>query len=322
MDSKEQLIYFFLNGKINLSTYDEKFLTNLGIIINTHKRVTTNQAKLFDRLVEKYQRQLNKHSLHYQDLVKLNWKANVVESATQYTNAKVSLVNDNLTITLPFNKNFISAFKNVDDNPFDWNKSDRMYVAKFSTYALKIASVLLPEFFTVDYSVELLDVLNTLKEYENSIWKPTLCNVNGNLMIVAINEMLYDATINIDLKLDIPTLYELSHYGISVDEKLISNEPSLKFANEYVTEVDLDDILQVANWLSKITDNVFVPKNTLYITEMIRVMDRFNIKVDTMRKKSKQMIELVHSVRKHSSNRVEKTGKIIVIKNSRPVEVQ
>ena len=52
------------------------------------------------------------------------------------------------------------------------------------------------------------------------------------------------------------------------------------------------------------------------------MLGRFNVKVDTMRKKSNQLIELVHSVRKGSSKRVEKTGKVIVIKNSRPVDVR
>ena len=54
MKNKEQLLYFFLQGKISLSQYDYKFMANLQSIIQNNMRVTSNQAELFGKLISKY----------------------------------------------------------------------------------------------------------------------------------------------------------------------------------------------------------------------------------------------------------------------------
>ena len=54
MKNKEQLLYFFLQGKISLSQYDYKFMANLQTMIQNQNRVTSNQADLFDKLISKY----------------------------------------------------------------------------------------------------------------------------------------------------------------------------------------------------------------------------------------------------------------------------
>jgi hypothetical protein len=330
MDSKEHILYFLLNGKINLSQFDQKFFSNLQMLIIKNNRITTNQAALFDKLVDKYARQLNKHSIHKETISNLEWKTNIIASTPEYTNAKVSVVDDNLTIRLPFNKNFISAFKNVDDNPFEWNKTDKMYVAKFGTYALKIATTLLPEFFEVDYSSEIQNILNELNQYDSvKYWKPTLRMVNNNLMIVAINDILYESIKDIELKLDIPTLYKLSHYGISIDEELIKDRPDLQFAGSYIAVIDLDDLTTVANWLAEINPKVLIPNNVSYSHEMIDIFAQVNILVESKKKFYVMAFENPVVLIQSYTNKLpsdylnaNKAGKIIMIKNSRPIVIK
>ena len=156
MINKEQLLYFFLQGKISLSQYDYKFMANLLSMIQNQHRVTSNQATLFDNLISKYKKQLTKNGFDKDTLKALPWKTTVVESTPEYTGASVSLDDDTISIRVPFNKQFISAFRNVKNNTFDWNKDSKTYTAKFNTNAFKIAYTILPEFFhSVRYDQEL-----------------------------------------------------------------------------------------------------------------------------------------------------------------------
>jgi hypothetical protein len=148
MTNKEQLLYFFLQGKISLSQYDYKFMANLQTIIQNNARVTSNQADLFDKLISKYKKQLVRQGLVKEELKELPWKTMIVESTSEYTGAVVSLRDNELNIRVPFNKSFISEFRNVPNNAFEWDKETKSYSATFGTTALKVAHSVLPKFFS------------------------------------------------------------------------------------------------------------------------------------------------------------------------------
>ena len=100
MENKDQLICFFLSGKISLSQYDYKFMSNLLSLAKNRNRVTTNQAGLFSKLIGKYARQLAKQGLNSNELSALPWKTEVVESTEEYTGAKVMIEDDEVIDTL------------------------------------------------------------------------------------------------------------------------------------------------------------------------------------------------------------------------------
>ena len=254
MNSKEQILYFFLQGKISLSQYDYKFMSNLQMMISNDSRVTTNQATLFDNLISKYQKQLAKAGYDKQTLKALPWKTDVVESTTEHTSARLSLFDNELKIRVPFNKSFISKFRDITNNKFEWHKEHKCYKAPFTTTSLKIAVKTLPEYFpSVSYCSELTAIFDQMKKYEGAtFWEPTLVNNNGHLLIAASNHIIDEVIKDIDLQLNMKTLYQLSQYGIKVDSKITDTDPGLKFASEFVTEVDLDDMDSAAKWLREI----------------------------------------------------------------------
>lgn len=250
MDHKEHLLYFFLTGKISLSQYDHKFLSNLQMMIHKDSRVTSNQANLFDKLISKYTRQLNKHGYDKEILKDLPWKALVVESSIQHTSARVSIDGDDLVIRVPFNKNFISSFRDTIHNPFDWVRDQKNYRASFSTHALKIVHEVLPKFFpTVIYCDQLTNIIDELKAYESKYWVPTLTSINGKLYVVAVNDILGDMISDMELTPTPQTFFKLSVLGVAIDPILIGDDPMLKFASEFITEVDLDDFTTISKWI-------------------------------------------------------------------------
>ena len=97
MKNKEQLLYFFLQGKISLSQYDYKFMANLQTMIQRDHRVTTGQANLFDNLISKYKKQLTKCGLDKAELQKAEYTRQVAvleaqakkDSAQQLADAEV-----------------------------------------------------------------------------------------------------------------------------------------------------------------------------------------------------------------------------------------
>ena len=334
MDTKEHLLYFFLQGKISLSQYDQKFLSNLQMICHEKNRVTSNQAALFDKLISKYTKQLFKNNVDVEQVKLLPWKADLVPSTPEFTGARVSIEDNNtLLIRVPFNKTFISDFRSVNDNPFDWDRDDKRYVAEFSTYALKIAHTLLPGYFPyVSYCDSLLSIINQLSIYDTvTVWEPTLVKVNDRLIVAGANHIIGDLVSNMELHHDARTFYELSQMGIKIHPSLINDDPKLKFASEFITEVNLDNFTTVAKWIVELnpTNVTFgrglvnrIDKELRAILEKELHQGKKNI-VSRISRPSRQILLQYHSQpdtkRKYSS---EAIGKCVIIRNMRPIEVR
>ena len=250
METKEQLLYFFLQGKVSLSQYDYKFLANLQTMVHNDSRVTSNQAELFDRLVAKYNKQLVKQDIDGKTVIALPWKSMIVESTPEYTGAVVNIMDDEITIRVPFNKTFISKFREIPNNTFQWSKERKLYTSPFCTTALKIAVTELHRHFsTVQFCENIKQILEDLKQYEAQIWNPTLTLVNGKLMIVAISSVLADVIGDMELNLEPLTLYKLSQMGVTIDPMLVNHDPFLQFAAERVTYVEAAEAETLASMI-------------------------------------------------------------------------
>ena len=333
MKNKEQLLYFFLQGKVSLSQYDYKFMANLQTMIQNQNRVTSNQAALFDNLISKYKKQLNKLGMDKEELKLLPWKTMLVESTSEYTGATVTLYEDTLSIRIPFNKPFITAFRNVDHNPFEWDKETKTYKAKFSTIALKIAYSTLPAFFnTVKYDDELQSILNELKAYEGLTWNPTLTEVNGSLVVVAANDVLGDIINNTTLSLDPNTMFKMSQYGITVDPMLYKSNEKMKFAANIVYEAEITDIEQVIGWMKNIgCENVLVGRglrNLISQDGLLTMIEKYGMKpagpmaFGTLPEGITMVIQHTTAIEIRLDYTKGHISKTVVLKDSRPIEVK
>lgn len=328
LNSKEQVIYFLQQGKIRLSQYDQKFLSNLQHMIHKDERVTSNQANLVDILIIKYSRQLSKLGQISKDLANLPWYTMVVESTADYTNARVSLEDEEIFIRVPFNKRFINHFGHIKDNPFAFDKQDALYKAQFSTLALKLTTTALHKYFSaVQYCEVLEPLLTQVEEYGNGLtWNPTLVKVNGQLIVAACNEVIGNLISDTELKQDAATFYKLSQYGITIHPDLVET-PKLKFAAEYHTEVDLDDANAAADWIKELSCNTVYFSAGLGRTTRNILTDIFKVKgIDNLFTPTKLYTkDDVMMIRHSSSSVITNHGyfsKTMIIRNSRPVEVK
>lgn len=335
MKNKEQLLYFFLQGKISLSQYDYKFMANLQSMIQNNMRVTSNQAELFTKLISKYAKQLTKQGLIKEELKSLSWKTMIVESTSEYTGAVVSLIEENINIRVPFNKTFISEFRNVRHNMFDWSKETKSYSAPFSTHALKIAYTVLPKFFpTVRYADELQAIITELQQYEGMVWNPTLMQVNGNLVVAAVNPVLAEVLDGIELQSDPNTFFKLSRMGITVDPSLYENDSKKEFAANRVYEVEITEVEKVIGWMRNIgCEHVLIGRAARNIIDrdgLTQMIEKYGMKAaGSMAFFGNKVSEGVTMIIQHTTptdirmfdlqNNISKT---IVIKDSRPIEVK
>jgi hypothetical protein len=253
MNNKEQLLYFFLNGKVSLSQYDYKFMANLQTMIQNKNRVTSNQATLFDNLISKYKKQLTKNGFDKDILKSLPWKTEIVESTPEYTGAMVSLYGDDLVIKVPFNKPFISAFRQVKNNHFEWDKENKVYRTPFNTVALKIANTELGKYFpTVRFDDNLNKLFNDISVYDAEVYNPTLHVINGRPIIIAINSVLGELTQNMELKIDGITLHKLTMMGVSIHPSVYQSDPRLEFASKRVYEMEMDQVETAISWMKSL----------------------------------------------------------------------
>jgi hypothetical protein len=303
-------------------------------MIQRDQRVTTGQAKLFDNLISKYKRQLTKFGLDKDELKGLEWNSTLVESTSDYTGAYVSLLDDVLNIRVPFNKTFISKFREVKDNTFVWDKESKLYKTKFSTTALKISTQVLPKFFpTVKYCDELSPILASLAELESGItvWNPTLCMVNDRLVVAACNPIIGELIDETKLSLEPSALFKLNQMGIEIDKAIVLNDPKLQFAANKVYEVEIVDVEKVIGWMRNIgCENVVIGRglrSTINQEHLASMITQYGMKPLGPLSYGK-LPDGVSMLMQHTSNvdsRNPFTGsvsKTVVLKDSRPIEVQ
>ncbi len=332
MNNKEQLLYFFLNGKISLSQYDYKFMANLQTMIQNKSRVTSNQATLFDNLISKYKKQLTKNGFDKDTLKALPWKTMVVESTPEYTGATVSLYDNDIVIKVPFNKPFISAFRQVKNNNFEWNRDTKMYRAPFSTTALKIANTELGKYFdTVRFDDQLSSLLDDINTYYAEVYDPTLYVVNDRPIIVAINSVLGELIKDMVIQVDPKTLFRLSLMGINIDERVYATNPKLEFASKRVYEMEIDQVETAISWMKSLgCNNVIIGRglrtqlNQDTLNELISKYGMNPLGPMAFGK----LPEGVNMLLQHTSNIdirnafAGQISKTVVLKDSRPIEVK
>ena len=70
----------------------------------------------------------------------------------------------------------------------------------------------------INYCDTVQDILKEVEIYASvTCWNPTLVKINGNMYIAAINEPLYNATLEVDLYNQQELLID---YGIMIDENM------------------------------------------------------------------------------------------------------
>lgn len=242
--NKEEVLVIFLTNTLRLNKYDQKFLSNLSILLSKNNYVTTNQNDLFNKLLLKYKRQLSKNNVDYKVATALNWNTKLVESLDEYTQAYLSITNNMYKLRIPFNKKCIEKLRDIDKHHnLIWNSKDKCYYADISTETLKIITTIVPQFYPLNLSAELKATLSALSVYnEIKIWNPTLVKIKDWYFIAASNESLDIAIKEYELSNDPNLLFKLSRYGITIDKSVTLNDPFFEFAGKYSVTIDIDDM--------------------------------------------------------------------------------
>lgn len=334
METNEQLLKFFLSGHISLSQYDYKFMANLFSIIDKKNRITSNQAYLFDKLVTKYAKQLSKQGFTKEKL-NLVWKTPVLISTEEYTGAYVSLDNDDtLTIRVPFNKKFISAFNrsNTKDNYFVFDTATKLYKAPFSSISLKTAYKMLPSFFTpVNYCDELKVIIDELKAFENCIWDPTLMKINGRVFLIAANEVLSKIVQEIGTDPTPETYYRLSVAGIKIHDSMIEDNPALRFASTPVVTFDTTELGQLEEYLGQLGKVDLVLQRSLgfnsrnlrdKLLELADKNDNITVNQFPVSMPKPAIVVMWHQTSSTVPPSLMNISKTVIIKDSTPIEVK
>jgi len=333
MQKREHLLYYMMKGHVHLSKKDYGFFNNLTYIIKDKKQVTSNQNKLFDKLILKYQRQLRKLGHDIEKLNDLTWDVPIVDSSNEYLTPKLYLQNDEICLRTPFNTNFVRTFRDHRDNTFIWNKEERIYRSKFYTHSLRLAYDSCKHFFKrLDISADIKKLIGDLIEEKDCTNVPILTVREGKYYINNINQNLYHAIKDIELNDDPSTLHRLTRHGISIDKEIIKDDPIKVFASQYITKLDIDEFLS-NDYLGKLNiKNAILPTIQNYshlnlidkaikdhlIRHSINIITAVDATDDTV------LIKRIASPERNLAFGIDprKISKLIQIVNSRPVEIR
>jgi len=335
INTKEELAYFMQTGMMRLSKYDLRFIQNLYMYTVDKMNLTTNQVDLFDKLVQKYSKQLSKHGVNENKIASLHWKSNIVESDPKFTESYIWIVDGIIRLKSPFNTKFVSAFSKVANNTFKWIKEKKFYESPYSTFALKILLEYVHSYYPiVNYCPVTVDLLNKLNDVRAKFYTPTLVKANNHLLIAAVSEYLHSAVENIELSTDPLTISKLAKYGIEIDEDIINSDPCLSFASKYVVEVDFKDLDSVIeNLLAINCDAVLVTNQSGMKSHYRKILfdklkennitvdSRMGLLVEDRLSAYKQPVCITLTANFYEY-RSTKFSKIVIMKNSLPVNVK
>jgi len=335
LKSKEDILYFMKSGLLRISRSDLRFITNLQTIANTKKYVTSNQANLLDKIIVKYERQIAKHELHVNHLVSLPWNVEVLESANSYTNAFIVIEHGRIYFRSPYNKHFITDFRNNSAGLLTWNMELKRYEGDYSTAALKLLTTMVPKYFnTVNYCEETTRLLDSIARYNGKLyWDPTLVSVNDRLMIVAANQHLNEALKDVELNADMKTLALLANYGVKVHHSLLQTDAEI-FAAKYDPIVEIADISNLVVWLKELECDYVYLSGGNSLSRIIKIMiSELNSKnimhsVVTYREKPSDPTQfkfpvLVRFTRTGNIDvEPKRIAKIITMVNSEPIDIK
>lgn len=324
--NKDQLTTYMIAGHLHLSKKDYGFFNNIIFQIQKDKQVTTNQNKLFDKLLVKYKRQLTKLEHDVNELVSLEWKLGIIESKKEFLEARIFIQNDKIMIRSPFNTHFIQNFKRVDMNPFEWDPLYKFYKADLSTYSLKLAYSYVNKYYKdVVYCNEVKNILEELTGYHHNLyWQPTLVKQGNQFYIYGINNSLYDSISHIELNDDPKTLFALSRYGINVSSDITENDPVKHFASNLKLSYELDSLDEIIKMLKLLeVEHVFTSRDLVYNKKI-----RYEIQVKLLQEgitcspqSSKNNENSILFTSNSAASFTKKISKIVHLKNSRPITI-
>jgi len=213
----EEVVDFLLSN-IRMGTYDKRFMANLLITkIIPRNSVTTNQVSLFKKVVQKYHKQLLTLQINSVELSEMPWGLTIVPSSSEFTNASIKIEDGNIILYTPYKESFVKEFRSI--RLMTWSHEFKHYVTPFSLNKLKgILEKVKKHYDKINYCDTVQDILKEVEIYASiTCWNPTLVKINGNMYIAAINEPLYNATLEVDLYNQQELLID---YGIMIDENM------------------------------------------------------------------------------------------------------
>lgn len=336
---KEDLTTYMISGSIHLSKKDYRFFNNIKSQLLNKKPITSNQDKLFSKLLFKYKRQFIKLGYDVEQLNSLVWASEVILSQAEYLSAKISIENNQITIRCPYNTKFIQKFKKIPTNNFVWKKQANCYIANISTHNLKIAFNETNKYFNdVIYDTNVQKILDELEGYKScNIWDPTLIKVDQNFYIFGINESIHQVISNLKLFDDPNTLHKLSQYGIKIHESILQDDEFKRFASEFYVECDIDNLDTLSDWVEILKfDCIYLGSDTIYSKEisksikdvlgnipMTRNINDLNLYTNVLYLNYKfYRTTNSSSILLYNNELHRNISKVLTVKNSRPVYVK
>ena len=265
--TKEQLIYYMVQH-LSLGTYDNKFLTN----INEHnKPLTTNQASLLDKIIQRYSKQLAKQELNSNELLNLPWHTQPIPSIPEYTHVHIKVEGDTIEIRSPYKKDYVDALKKCEI-PIVWNRDERIWRTTYCEHTLKyIINHSESNYDNVNYCDTIKGIIDNYVQYENcKYWNPTLVYSNDSYYVTSINEPLYNATSDLlKEEINFETIAKLVCYGIdidlSVDKHLYQTHgetlhtvESIEFARDRYPILDVNNLDNVIAHIKQIGSDMVI----------------------------------------------------------------
>jgi len=203
---------------LRLSRIDRRFFTKVEENINLGS-ITTNQASLWSRLIEKYTRQLTKNGINPVNIA-CSWGVPVVDS-TQLASLSLSADDEDLLFKISWDPRLISLFSaTFPSTSRSWFK-DTGWVIPYTLTNLRLLSDFIRRYVPYCEIASPLDnIVSTLSKQKWREWKTTAVPYgNGQWMVNCLTEPLV-SVLPKSAVASITTVIKLANAGVDIDPRI------------------------------------------------------------------------------------------------------
>jgi hypothetical protein len=279
----------------------------------------------------KYKKQLKKHNINYTP--ELKWNVETITSSKHFTEAHLKIDNDKLLLRLPFNKKFITDLHEYYQRYYykqsftlTWDKDAKEYVCEYNIDNLKMIHRLVTKYHTLKLCDELSKLFDTINQYKAKFHSPTYVKVNNSYYILCCNQEIYEATKHITLDNSASTLYQLTTYGITIDDSVTIGDNFLCFAGSVYCTFDIDNLDTLVDYLCRLgLTTICYPSRYTYKNELLAYKDKLNILHNSnfvvLHENKFPFVYFAHKSEYNDFVQAPNLAKYIVLENSRPIKL-
>lgn len=214
----------WLSTQISLSRYDRKFMNSIyKKVISENRPISIKQNDLWEKIVSKYQKQIESQHLTVQHLLSFKWQLPPQEFKSKYPGSQAWIEEGELRVTFKFKEELINELREIRNRyefDFVWDPECQYWHGQVTNELLTtIVNWTLAKIPEMTYDNSITNVIDQVEHTGNKrSWMPYVRTTTSGPVLLSASPTLHQ-TVDIS-NMGMTTVDSLSRCGVAIDPRL------------------------------------------------------------------------------------------------------